>query len=97
MTGTCCSLVLKALNERYQMQTNHDLYFTLWYGVYHPPTRRLEYGCAGHPPAVLMGASPQDTQLLKGKGVAIGLKPGVAYACETVIVPENTRLYLFSD
>ena len=91
------SLVLKALNERYQMQTNHDLYFTLWYGVYHPPTRRLEYGCAGHPPAVLMGSSPQDVQLLKGKGVAIGLKPGVAYACETVIVPENTRLYLFSD
>jgi sigma-B regulation protein RsbU (phosphoserine phosphatase) len=91
------SLVLEALNERYQMQTNHDLYFTIWYGIYHPPTRRLDYGCAGHPPAVLMGAGPQDVQLLKAKGVAIGLKPGVAYASETVIVPENTRLYLFSD
>ncbi len=91
------SLVLKALNERYQMKTDHDLFFTLWYGVYHPATRRLDYGCAGHPPAVLMGAGPQDVQLLKAKGVAIGLKPGVAYASETVIVPENTRLYLFSD
>jgi serine phosphatase RsbU (regulator of sigma subunit) len=95
------SLVLGALNDRYQMQTNHDLYFTIWYGVYHLPTRRLDYGCAGHPPAVLMGAGlgadPQDVTLLKAKGVAIGLKPGAAYSCETIIVPENKRLYLFSD
>jgi serine phosphatase RsbU (regulator of sigma subunit) len=91
------SVVLGALNERYQMKTDHDLFFTLWYGVYQPATRRLHYGCAGHPPAVLMGTDAHDVQLLKAKGVAIGLKPGAAYACESVIVPENTRLYLFSD
>jgi len=91
------SLVLKALNERYQMETDHDLFFTLWYGVYHPATRRLDYGCAGHPPAVLMEAGTQSVQLLKAKGLPIGLKPDVAYACESVIVPGDSRLYLFSD
>jgi sigma-B regulation protein RsbU (phosphoserine phosphatase) len=89
--------VLGALNETYQMQGHNDLYFTLWYGVYHPATRRLDYGCAGHPPAVLIEAGTQSVQLLKAKGAPIGLTPGAAYACETITVPGNTRLYLFSD
>jgi sigma-B regulation protein RsbU (phosphoserine phosphatase) len=89
--------VLGALNERYQMRNDNDLYFTLWYGVYHPATRRLDYGCAGHPPAVLVDAGTQGVQLLKAKGGPIGLAPGTGYACESIIVPDNTRLYLFSD
>jgi sigma-B regulation protein RsbU (phosphoserine phosphatase) len=36
-------------------------------------------------------------QLLKAKGSPIGLKRGAAYARETVIVPGDSRLYLFSD
>jgi sigma-B regulation protein RsbU (phosphoserine phosphatase) len=91
------SQVLGALNERYPMESNHDLYFTLWYGVYHPTTRRLDYCCAGHPPAVLVGAARQGTQLLKGKGPPIGLRSGAVYQSETVVVPDNSRLYLFSD
>jgi len=91
------SQVLGALNETYQMQGHNDLYFTLWYGVYHPATRRLDYGCAGHPPAVLIEAGTQGVQLLKAKGAPIGLTPGASYACESVVVPGNTRLYLFSD
>jgi serine phosphatase RsbU (regulator of sigma subunit) len=91
------SQVLGALNKRYQMHSNNDLYFTLWYGVYHPATRRLDYGCAGHPPAVLVDAGMQSVQLLKAKGLPIGLMPDTAYACETLIVPSSTRLYLFSD
>jgi sigma-B regulation protein RsbU (phosphoserine phosphatase) len=89
--------VMRALNETYQMQESHDLYFTLWYGVYHPATRRLDYGCAGHPPAVLVDAGAQGAQLLKAKGLPIGLMPDIAYGCERVIVPPDTRLYLFSD
>ena len=79
------------------MQESHDPYFTLWYGVYHPATRRLDYGCAGHPPAVLVDAGAQGAQLLKAKGLPIGLMPDIAYGCERVIVPPDTRLYLFSD
>jgi serine phosphatase RsbU (regulator of sigma subunit) len=89
--------VLSALNERYQMKTEQDLYFTLWYGVYRPTTRQLDYGCAGHPPAVLVDGTTDSVQLLKAKGFAIGLMPGTAFARETVIVPKNARLYLFSD
>jgi sigma-B regulation protein RsbU (phosphoserine phosphatase) len=88
--------VLAALNDRYQMKSVNDLYFTLWYGVYHPGSRRLDYGCAGHPPAALVDAA-RSVQLLKAKGPAIGLAPGVPFPRATVVVPDNSRLYLFSD
>jgi len=89
--------VLRALNETYQMQRGNDLYFTLWYGVYRPATRQLDYGCAGHPPAALIEAAGQAPKLLKAKGLPIGLMPGTAYGCERNVMPADTRLYLFSD
>jgi serine phosphatase RsbU (regulator of sigma subunit) len=89
--------VMRALNETYQMQRGNDLYFTLWYGVYHPATRELDYGCAGHPPAALIDAGGQAPRLLKAKGLPIGLMPGTAYGRERIVVPANTKLYLFSD
>jgi serine phosphatase RsbU (regulator of sigma subunit) len=91
------SQVLGALNERFQMRSNNDLYFTLWYGVYHPTSRRLKYGCAGHPPAILVEVGVDGAQLLKAAGPPIGLTSGTAYKSETIMVPGNTRLYLFSD
>jgi sigma-B regulation protein RsbU (phosphoserine phosphatase) len=89
--------VLAALNDRYQMKGRDDLYFTLWYGVYHPQTRRLDYGCAGHPPAAMVRADTQSVQLLQAKGGPVGLRTGTAFARETVMVPDGSRIYLFSD
>jgi sigma-B regulation protein RsbU (phosphoserine phosphatase) len=89
--------VLSAMNERYLMKGMDDLYFSLWYGVYRPASRRLDYGCAGHPPAVLVEPGRPEAQLLSAKGGAIGLRAGTAFARESVNVPEHSRLYLFSD
>ena len=89
--------VLAALNDTYQMQGGSDLYFTLWYGVYRPSDRQLEYACAGHPPALLISAPPGDVQLLKTKGLPIGLVPNVEYECGRTAIALNARLYLLSD
>jgi sigma-B regulation protein RsbU (phosphoserine phosphatase) len=89
--------VLSALNRTYQMQNDKDLYFTLWYGVYQPATRTLEYGCAGHPAALLMAPDGAAVTPLKTKGVAIGLAEGVIYERGQVTVPTGSRLYLISD
>jgi sigma-B regulation protein RsbU (phosphoserine phosphatase) len=61
---------------RYQMKSNNDLYFTLWYGVYRPADRRLTYGCAGHTPAFLIEGD--NVRLLKAAGRPIGLRAGAA-------------------
>lgn len=89
--------VLRSLNETYQMESGGDLYFTLWYGVYRPADRQLEYACAGHPPALLIDAELGTVQPLKVKGVPIGLVPRVEYECGRTPVPRNSRLYLLSD
>jgi sigma-B regulation protein RsbU (phosphoserine phosphatase) len=78
------------------MKSEHDLYFTLWYGVYQPANRRLDYCCGGHPPAVLVNAG-QDVKLLKAKGSAIGFWPNAAFVRESVAIPTASHLYLFSD
>ena len=89
--------VLGALNETYQMQSSSDLYFTLWYGIYEPASRRLDFGCAGHPPAVLIETATTRVELLKAKGVPIGLIPDAVYSCETITLPRDRCLYLLSD
>ena len=33
------------------MEQNHELYLTLWYGVFDRRTRRLRFVSGGHPPA----------------------------------------------
>jgi serine phosphatase RsbU (regulator of sigma subunit) len=89
--------VLGALNDLYQMQSSTDLYFTMWYGVFQPSCRRLEFGCAGHPAAVLVEPGRGSAQLLKPQGLPVGLLPGAAYSCEQLIIPEQRLLYLLSD
>lgn len=89
--------VLAALNDTFQMQNREDLYFTLWYGVYRPSRRTLSYACAGHPAAVMIDASSGEMELLKAKGVPIGLMPDVTYPCETRTIPHGRSLFLLSD
>jgi len=89
--------VLEALNERYQMVNPADLLFTLWYGVYHPQTRRLDYGSAGHPPAILIEDDGAQTRRLATIRPPIGCVEGAAYTCETLTIPAGSRLYLVSD
>jgi serine phosphatase RsbU (regulator of sigma subunit) len=90
------SQVLAALNDRYQLKNDDDLYFTIWYGVYQPACRRLDYSCGGHPPAVLLDVANQ-CRTLKAKGSAPGFWPSVIYARESIDVPHGSRLYVFSD
>jgi serine phosphatase RsbU (regulator of sigma subunit) len=89
--------VLRALNHAYQMQAASDLYFTLWYGVYQPSTRKLEYACGGHPPALLMNHDGSTVRHLKSKGAAVGLVEQARYQSESIVVPPGSRLYLLSD
>lgn len=92
--------VLAALNQAYPMEQHNDLYFTMWYGVYHQPTGRLRYASAGHPPPVLVsGRSGErgDAYSLEAKGPPVGMLPVAHYRCEERALFSPARLYLFSD
>ncbi len=95
--------VMAGLNRIYRMQAHNDLFFTIWYGVYAPATRRLDYSAAGHPPALLVqtgmqadaGATP--TRLLGTRGRPIGTTTDAPWYSESITVPARSALYLLSD
>ena len=91
--------VLAALNDAFQMKQYHNMYFTIWYGVYDRKTRRLTYASGGHPPALLAtqtGGTPR-IEPIRTRGFMIGGVRNVVYPSASIIVPEGSALYLFSD
>jgi sigma-B regulation protein RsbU (phosphoserine phosphatase) len=94
------SQVLFALNNAFQMDQQNGLYFTIWYGVFHKPTRTVRYSGGGHPPAILIdGPSPAETKLtmLESSGPMIGAITDMDYAQAEVALGPFAKVYLFSD
>lgn len=87
--------VLVALNGLFPMEKHNNLYFTLWYGVAHLPSRTLRYASAGHPPAVLLGGA--EPGLLRCRAMPIGTWPEARFETGAASLPDEARLYLFSD
>ena len=92
--------VLRGLNETFQMNDQHDKYFTIWYGVYNRARRQLTYSSAGHPPAVLI-SPPKDgsakVERLRTPGMPIGMMPETIFTWQRSEVPPGSSLYVFSD
>lgn len=87
--------VMAGLNDVFQMEKHHNLYFTLWYGVFNRNTRELKYASGGHPPSILM--APGDIQQLRTKAAPIGTFATARYEEASTQVPEGALLYVFSD
>lgn len=88
--------VLEGLNGTFPMEEHGGLFFTLWYGVYSRPERRLRYACAGHHPGLLFGKGGPPERL-RTRGPMIGAMPGQRYRAAETTVPPAALLYLFSD
>ncbi len=92
--------VLTALNQAFQMDMHQDKYFTIWYGVYHLPTRQLSYSCAGHPPAILLSGAENnylEVKQLKTSGMPVGMFPEAEYQQKSCQLPPSSTLYIYSD
>lgn len=91
--------VLAALNNTFQMENHNNMYFTMWYGVYHLPSRRLRHAKGGHPAPLLLRESEGSRSLteLACDGMLIGSLPDLPYPSQEVTVPHGARMYVFSD
>ncbi|WP_088890546.1 PP2C family protein-serine/threonine phosphatase [Leptolyngbya ohadii] len=89
--------VLTALNQSFQMDSQNQKFFTIWYGVYQPHSRQLTYASAGHPPAVLLTQTSEAPQLLRTPNFPIGMVEELEVYCSTTTVPAHSTLYLYSD
>lgn len=89
--------VLDRLNDAFQMDDHSGMYFSIFYGVLDPATHRLRYSCAGHPPAILLGADGRIRCRLAVKNPPIGTLKGRAFAQAEIDFEPGERLYVFSD
>ncbi len=89
--------VLTRLNDLFQMESHAGMYFSIWYGVFNAQTRTLCYASGGHHASYLIAPDSAEWLPLKTKNLVIGAMPEISYRSDTVSVPANSRLYIFSD
>lgn len=89
--------VLSAMNRAFPMEKQNNSYFTLWYGVYRPSTRKFTYGSGGHPAAILQLPGEAAPKKLLARGMMIGGMPDSTYPEQTCQIAPGSRFFLFSD
>jgi sigma-B regulation protein RsbU (phosphoserine phosphatase) len=92
--------VLKALNSAFPSDSNKDMFFTIWYGVFNTNSRELTYASAGHPPAILCNENNScecNINLLKTPNFVVGGIEGINYVKDKCKIFEGNTLYIFSD
>lgn len=88
--------VLSALNDAFPMEKQHNMYFTIWYGVLKRSIGELSYASAGHPPSILC-KSDGTVLTLSTPGLAVGMMPDMMYRTARCGVGAGDRLHLVSD
>ncbi|HCJ11619.1 MAG: hypothetical protein A2Y14_02615 [Verrucomicrobia bacterium GWF2_51_19] len=88
--------VLTALNKTFQMDSQNNMYFTIWYGCYNLKTKQLRYASGGHPPALLVRKSG-EVQKLSTPQMIIGAIEDTTYTANDASVESGDSLFLFSD
>lgn len=92
--------VLNSLNRAFPMETQNNLFFSLWYGVYRPLLRELRFASGGHPPALLL--LPQVTTgferiELRTDAPALGCFEEASYQTASQPICSGAKLLVFSD
>jgi hypothetical protein len=65
--------ILRETNRHLYEACRKKVFVTLFLGVYDPATRQLTYARAGHNPTVYHSPSTDQTELLKPRGMGLGL------------------------
>ena len=90
--------VLTAMNNAFLMRDQNNLYFTIWYGVWHRQTRELRFSSAGHPPAIMINADGDGKIIQLGaKGLVLGARAGKVYKTHVHPTAAGGQLYLLTD
>ena len=94
--------VLGALNRAFPMERHNDMFFSMWYGVYHTRKRTLRWAGGGHPPALLLdpaasAAGAARLTRLESDGPLVGVSEGLDFEEGEIAVAPGARLWLFSD
>lgn len=89
--------VMMALNDAFRMEDYGDKLFTMWYGVFHSPTRTLCWSGGGHPEALLFEGGSVTPVSLESQGPMMGMMDWPEFETGGHHVKSPLRLYVYSD
>ena len=89
--------VLSTLNRAFQGSQHAYKYFTIWYGVYHLPSRALTYASGGHPAAIVIAPGEAQPLVFPATGPIMGALQDARFLAKTSVIPAGARLFIFSD
>lgn len=89
--------VAAAVNDVFPMEEHNGLMLTLWYFVYHLPTRQLRFCSAGHHASFLRTPAAPDPAPLWQRSPAIGMLPFGKWTNGSAVLPPASTLFIFSD
>jgi len=84
------------LNNRFPMEAQGNLYFTMVYGVLDMQTQKFRFVSAGHPNLIHIPAGGKPT-LIETADMAIGWIEGTEFENHEIELAPGDRLYLYSD
>ncbi|HBV64341.1 MAG TPA: hypothetical protein DEF45_15120 [Rhodopirellula sp.] len=84
------------LNNRFPMEDQGNLYFTMVYGVLDKHTREFKFVSAGHPNVVHIPAGGKPT-LIETADMAIGWIEDTEFEEHSLQLASGDRIYLYSD
>lgn len=89
--------VLSVLNDTFQGRQHSGKFFTIWYGVYHLPSKTLSWSGGGHHPSILISPDQAEPVLLHSSGPMMGVVSGARFPAESCSIAVGARLLIFSD
>lgn len=92
--------VLSAMSVMFDTSKQNEMFFTLWYGVYNRTTRKLTFAAGGHHPSILVTREQEPVSRIMEftrPQPIIGMLPDYVYKDQSEILPEGSRLFVFSD
>ena len=93
--------ILAAVNKHLRTVTKKKMFVTMALGVLDPEARRMEYVRAGHNPVVWRRRAANETRLLTGNGIGLGIAGPALFAktlaTETLELAPGDALVFYSD
>ena len=95
--GSVPAKVLRNVNRLLMDMSDSGMFVTMLYGILDGPSREFTYARAGHPPPLVMNARGKVICPAMDIAQPLGLFEDLALDEQTVAVPPNGRLFLFTD
>jgi len=89
--------VLKRVNAHITKLEKSSQFVTVTYGILDTKTYQFTYARAGHEPALLLEADGTVTRIPHKPGMAIGLWNDITIDVDTITLPPNAALFIYTD